>query len=133
AHRDRNLRSARRHRSDRAARLGKGARAVATRARVLISDSIPLIRDMPGVQGRESWSELASLVDALLDAAPADRAALIEEMSGGDPARRSTLEDLLVECVQESALLSRSAADIFAALFDDDVAQFPPSLAERYQ
>jgi serine/threonine-protein kinase len=88
---------------------------------------------MPGVRKTESWSELASLVDALLDAAPADRGALIEELSAGDSARRSTLEGLLAECEQESALLSRSAADIFAALFDDDVAQFPPALAERYQ
>ncbi len=88
---------------------------------------------MPEVRQPESWSELASLVDALLDAPPADRAALIEELSAGDPVRRSTLESLLVECEKESTLLSRSAADIFSALFDDDVAEFPPALAQRYQ
>jgi Tol biopolymer transport system component len=88
---------------------------------------------MPGVRKTESWSELASLVDALLDAPPADRAALVEKLSAGDPVRRSTLESLLSECEQESALLSRSAADIFAALFEDEVVQFPPALAKRYQ
>ena len=88
---------------------------------------------MSGVRETEGWSELASLVDTLLDAPPADRAALIEQLSAGDPVRRSTLESLLVECEKESTLLSRSAADIFAALFEDEVVQFPPSLAERYQ
>ena len=88
---------------------------------------------MSGVQTPESWSELASLVDSLLDAPPGERGALIEELGAGDAARRLMLVSLLAECEQESALLSRSAADIFAALFEDEVVEFPPALAERYQ
>ena len=88
---------------------------------------------MSGVQTPESWSELASLVDSLLDAPPGERGALIEELGAGDAARRLMLVSLLAECEQESALLSRSAADIFAALFEDEEVEFPPALAERYQ
>ena len=81
----------------------------------------------------ESWPELASLVDALLDAAPEERAALIERLSGGDPARRSGLERLLAECEREPVLFRRPAAERFAALLDDDVARFPEALGERYR
>jgi serine/threonine protein kinase len=80
----------------------------------------------------ESWSELASLVDALLDAVPERRAALINQLSAGDPARRSGLQRLLDECEREPLLFRRPAAERFASLFDDDVARFPESLAERY-
>jgi serine/threonine protein kinase/WD40 repeat protein len=79
-----------------------------------------------------SWSELAALLDALLDAPPARRAALIEEMSAGDPARRSELLRLREDCEREPTLLSRPAAERFAALLDDDVV-FPETLAERYR
>jgi len=81
----------------------------------------------------ENWSELASLVDALLDAPPERRASLIEELSAGDPVRRSALERLLEECEREPTLLSLPAAERFAALFDDDVASFPEALAEHYR
>lgn len=80
-----------------------------------------------------NWSEIASLIDALLDAAPERRAALIEELSAGDEVRRSELERLLAECELESPLFSRPAAERFAALFGDDVAHFPEALAERYR
>jgi Tol biopolymer transport system component len=80
----------------------------------------------------DSWSELASLVDALLDAPPERRASVIEELSAGDPARRSALERLQEEVEREPTLLSRPAAERFAALFDDD-ATFPEALAERYR
>jgi serine/threonine protein kinase/Tol biopolymer transport system component len=80
----------------------------------------------------EDWPKLASLIDALLDAVPERRAALIAELSGGDEARRSELERLLAECEVESPLFSRPAAERFAALFADDVAHFPEALAERY-
>ncbi|HEU4747379.1 MAG TPA: hypothetical protein VFS56_02680, partial [Gemmatimonadaceae bacterium] len=83
---------------------------------------------MPG-----DWSELASLVDALLDAAPGRRPALIEELSAGDPARRSELERLLAECEVEPAMFRRPAAERFATLFNDDSARFPEALAARYR
>jgi len=81
----------------------------------------------------QNWSELASLIDALLDAAPEQRASLIAELSGADPVRRSELERLLAECELEPSLFSRPAAERFAALFDDDVARFPEALADRYR
>ena len=81
----------------------------------------------------EGWPELASLVDALLDAAPGERPALIDRLSGGDPARRSELERLLAECEGEPELFRRPAAERFAALFDDDVARFPEALGARYR
>ena len=81
----------------------------------------------------ENWSEIASLIDALLDA-PADRRdALIAELSGGDRGRRSELKRLLAECEVESPLFSRPAAERFAALFGDDVEHFPEALADRYR
>lgn len=81
----------------------------------------------------ENWSELASLIDALLDAPPERRDALIAELSGGDKRRRSELERLLAECELETPLFSRPAAERFGALFGDDVAHFPEALAERYR
>src|SRR3954466_2934738 len=81
----------------------------------------------------ENWPELAALIDALLDAAPERRASLAEELSAGDPARRAWLERLREECEHEPALLSRPAAESFAALFDDDAAGFPEALAARYR
>ena len=79
-----------------------------------------------------NWSELASLIDALLDAPPERRASLIEELSAGDAARRSELERLLEECEREPTLLSRPAVERFTALLEDDVA-FPETLADRYR
>jgi Tol biopolymer transport system component len=80
-----------------------------------------------------NWSELASLVDALLDAPPERRASIIEDISAGDAARRLELERLREECEREPSLLSRPAAERFTALLDEDVAGFPESLAERYR
>jgi len=81
----------------------------------------------------DDLSKLASLVDVLLDAAPERRASLVEELSAGDPVRRAELERIRQQCEREPTLLGRPAAERFAALFDDDIAGFPPSLAERYR
>jgi Tol biopolymer transport system component len=81
----------------------------------------------------DDWSTLASLVDALLDAPPDQRTALIAELSAGDSGRRLALERLLVECEHEPSLFSRPAAERFATLFDDDMASFPEALADRYR
>ena len=81
----------------------------------------------------QPWSELAALVDVLLDTPMEQRAALIERLSRDDPARRRELERLREECEREPALLSRPAAEQFAALFEDATAGFPPSLAARYR
>ncbi|MGZ3464763.1 MAG: protein kinase domain-containing protein [Gemmatimonadaceae bacterium] len=81
----------------------------------------------------ENWSEITSLIDALLDAPQERRDALIVELSRGDKVRRLELERLLAECELESPLFSRPAAERFAALFGDDVEHFPEALAERYR
>jgi serine/threonine protein kinase/tetratricopeptide (TPR) repeat protein len=76
-------------------------------------------------------SELASMVDVLLDASPERRAAIIEELSAGDEARRLELERFLEECEREPTLLGRPAAERFAALLDP--ADIPASLAGSYR
>jgi serine/threonine-protein kinase len=74
---------------------------------------------------------LEPLVDAVLDAPPEKRVALLDELSGGDAARRLELERLVAECERAFPLLDRSAAEHFTGMFDDDV-PVPGSLAERY-
>jgi tetratricopeptide (TPR) repeat protein/TolB-like protein len=81
----------------------------------------------------ENWSELASLVDALLDAPPERRASIIEDLSAGDPVRRLDLERLLQECEREPTLLGRPAAERFPVLLDEEATGFPESLAARYR
>ena len=81
----------------------------------------------------ENWSQLTSLIDVLLDAPPGRRSELIAELSAGDPARRSEIEQLLKECEQDAGLLSHSAPDVFAGLFDDEILPFPVGLASRYR
>ncbi|MBC7895728.1 MAG: serine/threonine protein kinase, partial [Cytophagaceae bacterium] len=86
---------------------------------------------MPRPLAPANWAQLEPLVDALLDAAPEDRPARLIELSGGDGARRAELERLVAECETGHPFLDRSAAERFAALFDEDV-QVPASLAQRY-
>lgn len=79
----------------------------------------------------DNWAQLEPLVDALLDAAPEHRPALLDELSGGDLARRLELEDLVAECEKGDSLLDRSALERFSRLFDDEVT-IPASLTDRY-
>jgi serine/threonine protein kinase len=79
------------------------------------------------------WSELATLIDALLEVEPERREARIRELAGGDPDRRAQLEALLEECEQESELLDSHASERFSALLEDDLVDFPDALAERYE
>jgi len=86
----------------------------------------------------DELSKLSGVLDALLDAPPEQRGALIAKLSEGDPERRAELEALLAECEREPALLSRPAAERFAALLVDEAAEgsgggFPAALAERYR
>ncbi|AHG88424.1 protein kinase [Gemmatirosa kalamazoonensis] len=78
------------------------------------------------------WSEIVSLIDALLDTPPERRDERIAELSAGDPARRALLEALLAECERESALLDGPATERFAELLTDPTPRFPDALAERY-
>jgi serine/threonine protein kinase/WD40 repeat protein len=81
----------------------------------------------------DDWTRIAALVDALLDTPPPERAARIEELSAGNPARRAELERLLMECEHGLTLLDRPAAEQFASLLDGELARFPDALAERYR
>ncbi len=78
------------------------------------------------------WDEVAPLIDAALDAPPAQRPALLLELSGGDPRRHADLVRLLAECDQPVPLLARPAAEGFANLFDDDDEAMPEVLGARY-
>ena len=88
---------------------------------------------MAGTHRTGDWSELSSLLDLLLDTPVDRRAQLVEELSGGDAARRLELERLLAELEHASPLLDQPAAERFAALFQDDAARFPEALAQRYR
>ena len=79
----------------------------------------------------EKWSQLAGLIDQLLDTPSYARRELIERLSAGNDVRRAELEALLAECEREPALLSVPAADRFARLFESE-RRFPDALAERY-
>ncbi len=66
-----------------------------------------------------NWDELAPLVDAVLDAPPERRGAIIDELCTGDPRRRNELQEIVNECERESPLLNRPAAEGFAELLGD--------------
>ena len=84
------------------------------------------------MKSMDRWAEIASLVDALLDTPPDARDALIETLSAGDERRRAELQALSAECERDPSLLSRPAAERFAALLETDD-YFPDSLRERYR
>ena len=80
------------------------------------------------------WQELGPLIDAVLDAAPAQRAALIIELSAGDPARQHALAHLIAECERDMPLLNRGAAERFGDLASEALdALLPELLGDRYQ
>jgi tetratricopeptide (TPR) repeat protein len=81
----------------------------------------------------ERWAELGPQLDALLDASDERRAALLTELSRGDPARHAELARLLAECQESDGLLDRPAAERFAALLSDLPTPFPASLGSRYR
>ena len=78
------------------------------------------------------WSELASIVDRLLDTPPAARAALIDALSAGDATRRAQLEALSAECDHDSSSFRIPVARRFAALLGTDE-RYPHALQERYR
>jgi eukaryotic-like serine/threonine-protein kinase len=79
------------------------------------------------------WKRLEPLIDAVLDAAPECRAALVAELTGGDRAEQLELERLVAECERPYPLLERPAGDRFAAVFGDEPTPMPESLAGRYR
>jgi hypothetical protein len=82
---------------------------------------------------QDEWPTLEPLVDALLDAAPEQRAALLAELSRGDAELHARLARAIEDCDRPYPLLDQQAVERFPALFEDDVVPFPRSLAERYR
>jgi eukaryotic-like serine/threonine-protein kinase len=87
----------------------------------------------PAPLSPDGWRAFEPLVDALLDAPPEERASLLAELSGGDPARRAELERMVAGCERAHPLLDRPAAERFAALDDDGAARVAEVLGERYR
>ena len=81
----------------------------------------------------DQWRQLESLLDVLLDTPPERRSLLFAEVSGGDPARRAELEQLVAECERSYPLLDRPAADRFAALVHTSPLKPSQVVAERYR
>ena len=66
------------------------------------------------------WHRLEPLLDAVLEARPDERDAVVAELSGGDPATRAQLEQLAADYDRTDLLLERPAAERFAELFDTE-------------
>jgi RNA polymerase sigma factor (TIGR02999 family) len=79
------------------------------------------------------WSQLSSLIDALLDLPADERPMLITQLSEDDMEQRDELHRILADCEHEPALFASPAVERFAALLDEDVSPFPAVLASRYE
>ena len=88
----------------------------------------------PGPRLPGDWAELSPLVDQLLNTPQAERAALLNQLGGGDPGRRAALEQLVRECELELPLLNRPAVERFDQLSGDEPGQpLPEVLGGRYR
>jgi serine/threonine-protein kinase len=88
---------------------------------------------MPPPITPDDWRRLGSLLDRVLDADPGQRAALIAEITGGDPARQAELQQLLEECDRGLPLMDLPAVERFSSLLDQAPVKFPSGLADRYE
>jgi len=81
----------------------------------------------------EEWRKLEPLVDAILDASPERREAVLASLSGGNAALRAALERVVAECEQPYPPIEGLAADRFAAVFADEALPLPEVLGDRYR
>jgi Tol biopolymer transport system component len=81
----------------------------------------------------DDWSRLEPALDALLDAPPDRRPALLDQLSGGDAVRRAELERMVADCEREYPLLDAPAAERFPGVFGDETPALPETIAGRYQ
>lgn len=82
----------------------------------------------------DDWSELAPMVDRLLETDPGERRELLNQLAGGDRHRHDSLERLLAECESEFPLLDITAAERFDELLEDEVSRpLPTTVAGRYR
>ncbi len=80
------------------------------------------------------WAELAPLLDAVLDAAPEERAALITQLSQGDRAREEMLARLVADCERDTPLLDGVAAERFDTLASEAATPLlPEMIGDRYR
>ncbi len=88
----------------------------------------------PGPRLPGDWAELSPLVDQLLDAPQAERAALLSQLCRGDPGRRAALEQLVRDCERDLPLLNRPAAERFDQLSGEEPGlPVPEVLGGRYR
>jgi serine/threonine-protein kinase len=81
----------------------------------------------------EAWRRLEPLLDVLLDAPPDRRAALIAELSGGDPVRAAELERMVADCERLHPLLDVPTTGRFATALLEPSPPMPDMLADRYR
>ena len=94
----------------------------------------PSVAKPPMARLPPDWATLAPLLDRVLDAEPERRAAVLDEVSAGDAARREALARLVAECDQDLPVLDRPASEQFADLVaEDDALPLPPLLGGRYE
>ncbi len=94
--------------------------------------SDPLRDDVPLLPS--DWEALAPLIDAVLDAAPEHRAALIIKLAEGNTAQQHALEHLVAECERDTPLLDRVAAERFDGLaIEPRDSLLPDLLGDRYR
>ena len=88
----------------------------------------------PGPLLPGDWAVLSPLVDQLLDAPQAERAALLSQLAGGDPGRRAALEQLVRDCERDLPLLNRPAVERFDQLAGGEPPHpLPEVLGGRYR
>jgi serine/threonine-protein kinase len=94
---------------------------------------LPPERPVSSPLSPDQWQQLESLVDALLDTPPERRAALLAEVTGGDPDRRAELERLVAECERAYPLLDRPAIERFGDLAAAPILRESQVVAGRYR
>ena len=73
------------------------------------------------------------MLDALLDAAPTARPALLSTLSEGNAALEAELARLVAQCEQPHPVLDRPVGESFGSVLHDVAAPFPGSLAAQYR
>ena len=81
----------------------------------------------------DDWRRLGSLLDRVLDADPAHRAAILADITGGDPVRQAELQQLLEAHDRGLPLLDLPAVERFSSLLDHAPVEFPSGLSDRYE
>jgi len=81
----------------------------------------------------DDWPGIQALLDAALEADPAERETLLATLVGPDSARLALLTRLLEQCEQGLPLLDRPAAERFEGLLGDTLVRFPAGLEGRYR